>query len=448
MADIQPFHASRFSARHNDELAKLLTPPYDVISPQMQEQLYYEHPKNIVRIDFGREDPGDGTTENKYTRAAAAWKDWTTDGTIVRDAKRSIYVYEQEFEIPGLGSRKRRGFFAAVRLEDFGEAGGIRAHEHTFAGPKADRLNLMRATHCNMSPIFCIYDDPERVADKVIAQAIQDRKPIQANIDGIVHRLWLIDEHQPIEEIIAAMKHHRLYIADGHHRYETSLNYRNEQREKTGKLDGEEPFDFTLMFLANTHDEGLEILPTHRVLSPPSCENVHVERALKKLSENFEIVDLEEDLSDPHKASLDLVQRLAEAGRNSISFILLLPENPPRLLTMHDNADLDAMIPDKNLAKAVKKLDVTILHSYIIDRVWLGKPEVQLGDADIAYLKDAFEVIQSVQSSKCGAGFLLNPTRIEQVIEIAGLGMRMPHKSTYFYPKIITGLVIRDMENQ
>ena len=422
--------------------------PARMLSPQMQEGFYLEHEKNIVRVDFGKENPGDGETDNRYTRAAELWKEWTAEGTILRDPKRAVYVYEQEFELPGLGRRKRRGFFAAVRIEDFDEEGGIRAHEHTFAGPKADRLNLMRATHCNLSPIFCIYDDPERAADKIIAQAIEGRKPIETEIDGIVHRLWIIDEHQPIEEIVTAMKHHRLYIADGHHRYETSLNYRNERRAQTGKLDGNEPFDFTLMFLANTHDEGLEILPTHRVLSEASCKDVHIERALKRLSENFEIVDLEEDLTEPQRAAGDLVQRLAEAGKKNISFVLLLPDNPPRLLIMHENVDLDAAIPDKNIAKPVKKLDVTILHRYIIDRVWLGNPDKPLDDADITYVKDPVEVIRCVNSSQCGAGFLLNPTKIEQVIDIAGLGMRMPHKSTYFYPKIITGLVIRDMENQ
>ncbi|MBI3735794.1 DUF1015 domain-containing protein [Candidatus Sumerlaeota bacterium] len=447
MAEIKPFIASRYAPPLRAELDKLLTPPYDVITPAMQEAFYTAHPKNLVRVDFGKEAPGDNETENKYARSARTWAEWNDDGTIVPDPRPAIYVYEQEFDLPGRGQRKRRGFFAAVKLEDFSE-GGIRAHEHTFAGPKADRLNLMRATNTNLSPIFCIYDDSERNADRLIAKAIEGSTPVETAIDGITHRLWTVDDPEAAAEIVAAMKPHRLYIADGHHRYETSLNYRAEMREKSGKTGGEEPFDYTLMFLANTHDEGLEILPTHRVLSKRSCDNINIERVLKRLSTDFEVIDMDEEIADPAKAAQTLTERLEEAGRGGVSYVLLLPENRAYLLTIHKDADPDKLIPGKEIARAVKALDVTLLHRYIIQHVWLDNPKEELDDADVTYVKDASEAIRLVLSGSHGAGFLLNPTKIEQVIQIAGLGMRMPHKSTFFYPKIITGLVIRDMNRQ
>jgi len=447
MADIAPFKATRFSDKLTGDLSKLLTPPYDVITPPMQEDFYASHPRNLVRIDFGKEQSGDVEGNNKYSRSAALWNEWNADGTFATDAKPAIYVYEQEFELPGRGPRKRRGFFSAVKLEDFSE-GGIRAHEHTFAGPKADRLNLMRATHTNMSPIFCIYDDPARAAENVIAEATKGKKPVETNTDGIIQRLWIVDDAATVEKVIAAMKPHRLYIADGHHRYETSLNYRREQREKTGKTGGNEPFDYTLMFLANIHDEGLEVLPTHRILSKRTCDGVDVERVLKTLATHCSVSPVNVDTKDATKAAVELSRVLAEAGAKGTSMIMLQPSGKAHLITIPPNADLDAMIPEPNLHRALKALDVTILHRYIVHHVWLGNPAEELDDADVTYVKDAAEAVRLITSGEHGTGFLLNNTRVDQVIEIAGLGMRMPHKSTYFYPKIITGFVIRDMNRQ
>ncbi len=441
MADILPFKATRYSASLTGELSKLLTPPYDVISPAMQDDFYKKHERNLCRIDFGKELPGDNETENKYSRSGKLWKDWNSDGTMAADARPAFYVYEQEFDLPGRGRTRRRGFFSAVKLEDFSE-GGIRAHEHTFAGPKADRLNLMRTTHCNMSPIFCIYDDPSRAADGILAKATEGKSPVTAEIDGIIHRLWIVDDAATVEAATKAMQPHRLYIADGHHRYETSLNYRAEMRAKNPNAASPAPFDATLMFLANTHDEGLEILPTHRVLSKRACENVDYSAALNTLSKSFEITPLETNNADA------LVARLDAAGHKALSFVMIIPGRSPQLLTLKAGANFDALVPDSNIPSAVKALDVTLLHRHIIHRALLGSPDQELDDADVSYVKDAGEAVAMALSGSHGAGFLLNPTKIEQVIEIAGLGMRMPHKSTFFYPKIITGMVIRDMNRQ
>lgn len=438
MADIRPFKALRYVPALRGELAKLLTPPYDVISPALQDELYAKHPKNLVQVDFGRENSGDSDTSNKYTRAAGIWSQWKKEGTIAADSQPAFYVYEQEFDLPGRGRRRRRGFFTAVRLESF-EEGGIRAHERTFAGPKADRLRIMRATGCNLSPIFSIYDDPSREVDKLLAGAIDGIKPDEAVIDGIVHRLWPVEAPETISAIVSAMKGHELYIADGHHRYETSLNYREERRRETGKTSGGEAFDYTLMFLANTHDEGMEILPTHRVL-PHGFKSPAVENILGELKQNFEIKEL-----NASTAIADLTRELETAGQTRQAFLLALPGDRLYLLTLRSGIDLDALIPDPAVPKAVKPLDVSILHQYLLRKVWGFVESAEPGHDDLHYVKDAGEVLRLVRSGEGVAGFLMNPTKMNQVIEIAGMGMRMPQKSTYFYPKIITGMVIRDL---
>lgn len=444
MADIQPFVATRYADQYADKLALLLTPPYDVISPEMQEELHARHPKNFVAIDLARDKDG----EDRYARAARHWNEWREAGTLVADPRPAIYAYEQEFELPGRGRRKRRGIFAAVRIEDFGSEGGIRAHEHTFAGPKADRLNLMRATDANMSPIFCVYDDAAREADKVVEMEVRGRAPVQAEIDGIVHRLWAIDHPPAVRAIVEAMRTRALYIADGHHRYETSLNYRNERRAATGLSDGNQPFDRTLMFLANIHDEGLEILPTHRVFSNEALAGVDLDAAVARLGEAFEASEVAVDLADPARAAEVLGSVLEQSGAEAVSYVLLRPGRAPLLLKLRADANPDALIPEPALHPALKALDVTLLHRYIAHRVLLGAPATELDDSQVAYVKDAADAIRLVAKGGHAAGFLLNATKIPQVVQIAGLGMRMPHKSTYFHPKIITGLVIRDLSIQ
>lgn len=447
MAEIQPFKASRFAHKFEGELQDMLTPPYDVISPDMQEELYQRHSYNLVRIDFGMQVQNDDEASNRYTRASRLWDFWIEEGAIATDPVPALYVYEQAFEVAGLGRKKRRGFFAAVKLKDFSE-GGVRAHEHTFAGPKADRLNLMRATDTNMSPIFCVYDDNARVADKALAAAIAGLKPVETTIDGVTHRLWTVTDAGVIAAATQAMKPHELFIADGHHRYETSLNYRNEMREKTGKKDGNQPFDHTLIFMANIHDEGLIILPTHRVFSAAALPDFDPGPALQKLTGAFDTTPLDIDLADENKAAEAIAAKLAEAGKRAVSFGLVMPGRKPFLISLRPGTDASRLIPGEDKIPALKKLDVTILHSYIVHKLWLDSPPTELDDAEVSYVKEASDAIRMIREGGQAAAFILNPTRVDQVMQIAAAGARMPHKSTYFYPKLITGMVIRDMKRQ
>lgn len=446
MAEVMPFVATRFSNRNGEDLARVLTPPYDVIDAKMQQGFYESDPHNIVRIDFGRENPSDTEFENRYSRSGETWKKWKSEGVIAEDPKKSFYVYEQEFALPDGRVVRRRGFFAAVKLEDFSE-GGIRAHEHTFDGPKADRFRLMRATHSNMSPIFCLYDDPACTIDQLIAAGIEGQQPIECAFGEVTQRLWTLCKPSVIEAIRAAMAKQTLFIADGHHRYETSLLYRDEMRQALRQKNGRQPYDYTLMYLNNIHDEGLVILPTHRVLSREACMGTEIEEILEDLREFFDVEPLKIDMGDLENEARRVMGLLATAGEQGIAFIMSLCKGRAFLLKLKPDADLDAMIDEEDVSPLIKRLDVTILHRYIINHAWLGNPEIELDDQDVNYVKDAAQALSCMSHTKWGVAFLLNPTRIEQVCEIARAGMRMPHKSTYFYPKLVTGMVMRDMNS-
>ena len=445
MVDIQPFVATRFSPNYTEQLGDLLTPPYDVIDPKMQEAFYAAHPNNLVRVDFGKDLPGDDQFSNRYTRSEANWNQWKSEGVLVEDPKKSFYIYEQTYQLPTGKSIARRGFFAAVRLQDFSE-GGIRAHEHTFDGPKADRYRLMRATHSNLSPIFCLFDDAERHVDELIEEAVAGLHPIETSFNDNTLRLWNVSKRTHVKGLIEALKSQMLFIADGHHRYETGLLYRDKMRAALDRHNGCEPFDYTMMYLNNIHDPGLVVLPTHRILSKEACLGVDADDSLDDLRESFEVEPLDLNPDDLETEARRFTERLEEVGRATPSFILLLPKGRAYLLRLKAEADMDELIDD-DTPSPIKQLDVTILHDYIINRMWMGNPEIELDDQDVFYIKDAAEVLRRMMRCKYGMGFLLNATRIEQVCQVAREGLRMPHKSTYFYPKLVTGLVMRDLNS-
>ena len=446
MVDISPFVATRYNQELAGEMSRLVSPPYDVIDRKLQQELHDRHPLNLVRIDFARPEPTDSEYENQYCRAGALWQQWKKEGVLVEESRKTYYVYEQRFKLADGSRHARRGFFAAVRLEDFAE-GGVRAHEQTFAGPKADRFRLMRATHANLSPIFCVFDDPSRRIDKLLAEAVKGQKPVSARYDGVEHRLWVVSSPKVINGLTTQMADQTLFIADGHHRYETSLLYRDKMRETFGHGNGRSPHDYTMMYLNNIHDEGLVILPTHRILSKETCVGVDCAEAIDDMAEFFDVAPLELDKADLEAEARRYGDLLAEAGRRRPSFIVLLPRGRAWLATLKPKVDPAELIDGEELPRPVLELDVTILHQYLINRATLGNPEIELDDDDVHYVKDVADVLRAMTTNRHGIAYLLNPTRIEQVCEVAREGLRMPHKSTYFYPKLLTGMVMRDMNS-
>jgi uncharacterized protein (DUF1015 family) len=445
MAIIRPFVGTRYNARHVGELSNVLTPPYDVISPKMREELHARHPNNFVHLDLGRDMPGDDSYSNRYSRAAGMYTWGRGGGVMLDDARPSLYIYTQTFRLPDGQEVTRSGFFAAVRLEALG-AGGIMAHERTFEGPKADRLSLMQATRANFSAVFALYSDPEKRVDEILARRMTTEKAwdCATDADGIRHRLWVVNQPDVIETMRALLADRPLYIADGHHRYETALRYAEEMHHLgRGPLNGTAPHDHVLMYLVNTENPGLVILPTHRVLHRDLATDVG--EVKEDLSEFFDLVPSGLNWDRDSDAARKIEAALAEAGQGGrTAFAMLLPGGEATILRLKPDADLDAMIDDA-MPREKKSLDATILHFHVINRCWIGNPEYDIDEEECRYVRDIEEAMDLLRSKKFCVALLMNPTSIEQVKAIAAIGERMPQKSTYFYPKVISGLVTRDL---
>ncbi len=449
MTDILPFIGTRYNSRSIGNLSKVLAPPYDVISPEFQDKLYKRHEYNIVRLELNKEEPDDDETNNRYIRAANTFRVWRTDGVLIKDENPALYFYEQIFKLPDGTPKSRRGFYAAVKVEDY-KSGAIKAHEQTFAGPKADRLNLMRATNANFSPIFVIYDDPKKDI-KAIIDEVMTKKPWEevSDDDKVIHRLWVVQQPEIIREVVSLMKPRSLFIADGHHRYETALNYRNEMRKQTGICDGKQPFDYMMMYLSAANQDGMVILPTHRVLSRDVMKDIDMNSVIKELKENFDIIDAGKvDFAKPRTEGPKLLTKLATLGNSgkTPAFTMILPTGKVSFLCLKKGIKPKKLIGDDTVSGIIANLDVTLLHRYIINQVIIGNPDYELEtEEDCFYVRDMKRVFDLMKSKRCSLAFLMNTPTMKQVYDVISSGMKMPHKSTYFYPKIITGFVLRNM---
>lgn len=443
MAQVFPFIGTRFNLEKIGDIAKAITPPYDVISPEMQEALYKAHPQNIIRIDYGKDLATDNNYENRYTRAGSLLEQWKNDSYLVQDDRRTYTAYEQSFQLPDGSSRRRRGIFALVKLEDLGK-GSIHAHERTLEGPKSDRFKLMRATESNTSSIFSIYSDPTKTIDKII-DAEARKKPWAEWTDdaGVSHRAWIIAGEKAIKTISDTLADKELFIADGHHRYETALNFRDEMRAQLGRRDGMQPFDNVMMYLSNADDEGMTILPIHRALSREMDDGVDVDEFFSDLEPYFKIAPFEINLKN-HGEGLRFAEQVVERKAPKTTLGVVLNSGRAAILTLRRGIKLREVL-ERTVHKSIRSLDVTILHELIIRQTWVGNPEVEFDDHDILYNHNPEAMMDLLRRRKACAAFILNPPTIEQMMEVARAGKRMPPKSTFFYPKVVTGLVLREM---
>jgi uncharacterized protein (DUF1015 family) len=416
MADIIPFAGICYSSgkvRADDVVA----PPYDIITPEMREELYAKSPYNIARIDAGMEYPGDTEKNNKYTRAAGLLESWLEEGVLANSEVPSFYAYRVDYTAPAnfLKEPARKvlsGFFGLVRLEPLG-TGNIHPHECTHSRARVDRLNLLRAVRANTSPIFSVYRAPERRASAVLEKAFKTPPYMQAHdLEGNLHSLWIISSPEEVKSIQQELAGKPVFIADGHHRYETALeNQRLMKEELKGKVKGDEPFNYVLMFLSNVEDGGLTILPTHRLVRSH-------EKFPDALKANFAVMEL--------PSGGDIIQEIKGAKPENV-FGLYIDRTQYRIAYNGVNGLAD-------IPPVLKKLDVVVLHELIISR--LAHAEA------VAYEMDPALARSMVEKGEYEAAFFLNPTGIEEVMEVALSGKRMPPKSTYFYPKLVTGFVI------
>jgi uncharacterized protein (DUF1015 family) len=430
MADILSFRALRYNLS-KVTAGDVMTQPYDKITPAMQDGYYAASPYNLVRIILGKPQANDNDQENVYTRAAACLRQWQAEGVLLRDAEPSIYVYAQKFEVPGDPSgaeMERRGFIALGRVEDYDRKVVFR-HEQTLSKPKADRLNLLQATQAHCEQIFMLYTDP---ADEVGKLLKQDTAPTVELRDeyGVLHQMWKVSDPATVAATRAKMADKKLIIADGHHRYETALNYRNQMRQQA-KGDLEAPYERVVITFVNMDAPGLVILPTHRVVF--GLEDFSIFEMVAKLQRYFEVEDV-----GPVSDAQDALRWLHEAGKDNTALLAVTAHSAFLLRTLK-NVQAAKL---KDLPQQQRELDVVRLHKLVLEEI-LGMSEEDIrAQKHLKYIRDASEAVDEVRSGAAQVAFLMNPVHIEQMRDIAFAGGVMPQKSTDFYPKMLSGLTI------
>jgi uncharacterized protein (DUF1015 family) len=438
MAQIVPLRGVLFDPRTVGDVKDVVAPPYDIIDAAGQQALYRRHPQNIIRLELGLDEAGDSPSNNRYTRAAATLVNWMTSGVLKRDAQPALYYHTIEYTPPGSAptgpTKTLKGFLAGFKLEEFG-SGAIYPHENTRAAAKTDRLNLLEACRANFSPIWSLYSDPQNSILTALEQAAKELKPrIQFRDDAGFHeRLWAVSDPVVVQHVVSAMQSKPLFIADGHHRYETALNYRRLRRQQAGSPQGMQPYDSVLMLFAPLEDPGLTVLPTHRVTTTPLPAYDQI-RAL--LSETFDWHEF--PFTSGHSAArTQLLETMRAKGRSTPVF---------GLATKGKNAyvALELKVGARPSAQASprSRLDVSLLQQLVVAKLCPTQPEQEA----ILYTKDDHEALDWVAQGKGTGALLLNATKVSEVKDVATAGERMPHKSTYFFPKPLTGLVINVME--
>ena len=439
MAKITPFRGILYSQEKIKNFESVVAPPYDVISQSYQEELYQKSYYNIVRLILGKTFESDNDQNNRYTRAYKDLNNWLEEGILHQNERECVYYYSQDYLFNG-EKKKRVGFVARVKLEEYSK-GIIFPHEFTLSKPKEDRLKLTRACRANFSPVFGLFSDQQNSIGSLIDN--EDERESLSKVkdsEGVVHTFGSISNKDTIQQIAYCMKDKKVYIADGHHRYETALTYRDEMRKQSGNSVSEKPYDYVMMYLTNMDLEGTSIFPIHRLLF--NLDNFHSEQLLKSLKANFNIqVFPFENSEEKNKMRDDLFQQMKLKEKDQFSFGLYLGTGSFYLLKLKANPFVD----DSTTPKEFSKMEAFILHSLIIEKIMGIKKESIKNQSCICYKKNEKEAIEMVDSGKYQIAFFLNPTRMEQVKKAAGAGLRMPQKSTFFYPKLLSGLVINPL---
>jgi uncharacterized protein (DUF1015 family) len=440
MAEIRSFRGLRYNTQRI-KLEEVITEPYDRITPAMQEDYYRRNPYSVVRIILGKEDDPEHSEMDKYQRAKIYLDEWKKQGLLVREDQDSLYLYEQEFQVRG-EKKKRTGLIASVRLEEFSSR-KILPHEKTFPKHKIDRLNLLRATNTNTGQIFLLYKDDQDTVSQAIQRARQNAELGGETRDeaNFLHRLWIIKEKEVIQRIKEAMADKVLIIADGHHRYETSLNYQKEVLEKMKEVKGDEPFNYIMMTLFKLEDPGLVILPTYRLVK--GLDELSEEKLRNLLLPYFEISEVGwPDASD--KSKLEEVQNKVLNG--SHSFAAYISEFQKFFVFSLKSEDLlDKEITEARSAEW-KRLDVAILHSLIIDKLDALCSESFSLESNVSYIRDLDQGINKVRQGEFQMIFFLKPVSLQQIREVVENGELMPQKSTDFFPKLKSGLVMNPLD--
>jgi uncharacterized protein (DUF1015 family) len=433
--ELLPFRGIMYHPAHGDNLFALLSPPYDVISEQERELYYQRHPYNVVRLIYGKDEPGDTPDDNPYTRAAQYLQTWLGQGVLQRDVQPALYLCAEEYVLPDGTVRERQGLIALCRLEPY-ERGIILPHEETSSIPKRMLFNLRSAVEANLDQVFALYaDDTGRLQEILTTQRQQPTRLSFRDQDHRLHQVWALSEPSVIRKIQRVLAGGWAVIADGHHRYETCLDYQQMMRQSLPQTTGHEWFNFAMLYLTDIHDAGLTILPTHRVLR--GLSPALVQQLPDKLRDSCELdVFPCRTPAESETQRQRLTQEMLRRGSNAHVFGLYTGGDTLWLLAYRGSvAPQTPMAADAEYDDA---LDVSLLHNVLLTKV-LG---IEVREDSIAFTQDNAVALDLVARRDYQVAFLLNPTRVEQIVQYARAGKRMPRKSTYFYPKLLTGIVM------
>ncbi len=434
MVEIAPFKGMTYNKEKIKKLDDVMSPPYDIISEQMQSELYGKNEYNFVKLILGKIFPDDTDTNNRYTRAKQLFDAWQQKEILIPSKTPAIFPYKVDYNV-NKEKKRMNGFFVLLKLDP--EYKTVKAHEKTLAKPKADRLNLMRSSYANLEPIQLMYMDQDDVIRQTIDDAIDAPLIKVKGYDGFTHQLWRLDKPDSIQKILDFLEKKILFIADGHHRYQTSINFAAEKREQTGNKDPDAPFNYIMVVLCNMFDPGLSILPTHRFIK---MQDVNIEELCKKLERYFTVEkkSLPTSGEDPQKIGKKIMNEIKTEDKHVFA---LYTKGSYYILTLKDDQVMDKIAGDHS--KTWRTLDVSILHKLILEE-FLGINEENLED-HVKYTRVDAEAIQQVDEGNYDFSFLINATKIDQLKAIADAAEHMPQKSTYFLPKMLSGLVMYKM---
>ena len=424
MADIKAFKALRYTDTEN--LKKLVTPPYDIISDEAQKRYYEKDENNVIRLEYGYINNDDTDENNRYTRAETFLKKWLDNGVLKTDEKNAFYIYEEIFEHEG-EKKFFKGIFARVRLEEF-EKRIVLPHEETLSKAKQDRFLLMEHTDCNFSPIYLLYLDEQRKIVDVIEKNSKSAPDISfMNEDGVQQNLWILTDENDVTLIEKGFSDKQLFIADGHHRYETALNFRNKKREENPNFTGEEGFNFVMSFLMDMDNPGLVVFPTHRMLK--NLDNFSESEITEALKENFTV----------EKIDGDDIEKGIKTDTKKI-FGLYTGKDYYYRITLKDEGLTSKEMP--GTSEYYRALDVSVLHSMILEKYFGIDKENMANQKNLVYTRSYEEAIENVKNGEFQCSFIINATKIHQIKDISLNNEKMPQKSTYFWPKLVTGIVM------
>ncbi len=422
MAEIKTFSALRFTDKAG-EISEVCCPPYDIISEEGKKEFLNKNANNIIRLELPGQQPED------YKAANKVFKEWSEKGVLAQDPEEALYIYEEKFSVKGI-QYAFKGFICYVKLAEFSE-NIVLPHEETLSKAKTDRFNLINATGCSLSQIYSLYSDEKRETASLLDE-LSNREPDQSftDNDGVTHSLWIAPKSETTDEICRQFKNRKLYIADGHHRYETALNHRRYVRENG--IDSENS-EYVMMFLVEMENDGLVVFPTHRIVK--GVEGFSKEKMPELLEKNFLVKEINIDEAEK------FLDNEYKSGKKAYVYF---DGEKALALTLKDITVMDKMFPDKS--EALRRLDVTVLHSLVLEEMMGIDKENMANQKNLTYTRD---INEALNSAKNGADccFILNPTRIEEIAAVARAGEKMPQKSTYFYPKLITGMVMNKIKN-